>query len=130
MLPAAVLLAGADGSLLVGIDAGTMKLTTAANDAGVPLDAEQLPGWAVLFSAALIGACSTPGTRQLGGGLSLTPTAEGFIELAAAGVAIRASVPATITFAAELHGLAARRIARSVMTREALERQLAEAGHG
>lgn len=128
--PNLVLLAGAEGSFLVEADPASARLGQGNNAATLPLDVEQLPNFAVMFSAAVLGACNSRTPRSTPGGLAVELLENGVIAFAVAGVMVTASVPSALVFAAELHGLAAHRVARSVMAREALERQLAGAGHG
>jgi hypothetical protein len=67
-----------------------------------------------------------PGRLQLDSTVTLERTGTGAVRLSAEGVGVTAPVETVLSFAAELLSLATRSAARSVATREALERQLQE----
>jgi hypothetical protein len=128
--PQAVCLIG-DGCLLVDLQVGRILANRGGHETSIPIDLTELVNPAALLPPSMAGlAAAGAGRRELGLGLSVERLPSNAVMLGLQGCGPLCDPNHALAFSSELLGLICRETARSVATREQLNRQLQEASHG
>jgi hypothetical protein len=111
---------------VVDLGEGLILARQAGQEISAPITLGSLMPLAANIAPAILRLSDGPGRVPLDPTVALERTGTGAVRLSAQGVGVVAPVEVVLSFGAELLSLATRSAARSVATREALERQLQE----
>lgn len=124
--PDAVALLSGSCALVVDLGEGLILARQAGQEISAAITLGSLMPLAANIAPAILRLSDGPGRVPLDPTVALERTGTGAVRLSAQGVGVVAPVEVVLSFGAELLSLATRSAARSVATREALERQLQE----